>query len=92
MSRCAPKKDGYADSLCSVMVRASERFASPRQKGLIAGNMVNMESGERLGTIIQVSSGEFIGKGNRMLLNFCPFCGGQLHDQHDVNKFVESGF
>lgn len=76
--KCSPKKVGYAETLCKALEGIVEIRPSKRSKGVYLGTMVNWKTGEELGSMISIHSGDSIGRGRCM--NICPFCGGYLRD------------
>jgi hypothetical protein len=80
--RCTPLKDGYAETLCDSLKKAAERSPSRKVKGVIVGQMEDFKNRVSLGKRITIRSGEYTSV--MMLANFCPFCGGRLHDQFDT--------
>ncbi|WP_242365619.1 hypothetical protein [Yersinia enterocolitica] len=64
-------------TLCSTLNSAlSGSSPTPKAKGLFLPYRVNIQTGERGTDIVQLHSGEYVGRG--VALNFCPFCGESL--------------
>jgi hypothetical protein len=81
LEKCTPFPDGYAASLCGIMQRVAQRqYGRAGMKGILRNTCVTIPEGTPLGEKITASSGEFTGKGNCIVLNLCPFCGGKLRD------------
>ena len=59
---CEPLKN----SLCGSSPTA-------KSKGLFLPYRVNVRTGEKGTDVVQLHSGEYVGRG--VALNFCPFCG-----------------
>ena len=78
MIKCSAKKGGYAETTCKNLDSVLEIHPTARSKGMFVGEMINIESGKDLGSIISVKSGDHIKRG--FTANFCPFCGGELRD------------
>lgn len=82
-AKCTPLKGGYADTVCEALKMAVQHRPNNKSKGLFTQSIVNTSTDkwERMGSCITLHSGDFVGDG--ILLNLCPFCGGQLHDKGD---------
>lgn len=69
--------NGRRLSLCGPLEAAlSYGNPTPKGKGLYKPERVILATGEPGTEIIQLHSGEFVGKG--VALNFCPFCGEEI--------------
>lgn len=77
-NQCKKKTGGYAESLCDFMQSISTIGAGGKAKGLFTHNMVNVNSGEKLGVGVSIRTAE---RPHGVFLNYCPFCGGELRDQ-----------
>ena len=80
MKKCEALKGGYAnpDSICKTLTMATERGPAGRRKGLFSTSRVQISTGETLGIAIELRAGDF--SKNGVILNSCPFCGGELRD------------
>ena len=76
VTRCAARKGGYSETQCELMQRACKPYSKSRT-GLLSRNIVNINTGERLGTqIVNVAE-----RGDDpVVFNLCPFCCGELRD------------
>ncbi|MBX9476796.1 hypothetical protein [Yersinia enterocolitica] len=64
-------------TLCSTLNSVlSCSSLTPKAKGLFMPYRVNIQTRERGTDIVQLHSGEYVGRG--VALNFCPFCGESL--------------
>ena len=77
--KCTAMKNGYADTLCKAIREASEYHPTKRTKGILNSEIVSMDTGDRKGARINISSGKYI-EAKAVVANFCPFCGGELRD------------
>ena len=73
--KCSAKKGGYADNICIHLGNAMQSSG----KGIIGDMITNIKTGEIKGTAVKVKSGKYSKDG--VLMNSCPFCRGDLHDQ-----------
>lgn len=71
---CDSDGSRYATNVCAHL-REYLQYGGSKTKGFISGNAVMISTGEPLGEKVTYQSG----KGNPVILNFCPFCGGKLH-------------
>ena len=82
MIKCAPRKDGYAETLCEMLLEIAEYHRpGKRSKGLYIGQISNWTTRAVLGR--RVSEYQQDHMGGVFVLNFCPFCGGHLRDMSD---------
>lgn len=72
---CESNGNRYATNICQHLHGYLQSGSTKRGKGFFYGAAVLIASGESLGKKITYQDG----KGNPVLLNFCPFCGGKLH-------------
>jgi hypothetical protein len=76
MKKCESNSTKYASYLCDFMrKRAVTKTPRGKVKGLYKCDVVNTNTGDPLGTMVYYDAG----KGERVSINFCPFCGGKLH-------------
>lgn len=77
--KCESKENRYATNIC-VHLRGYLQFhAKKGMKGFFVGSSVMISTGEKLGEKVTYQDG----KKPPVLLNFCPFCGGELHSIGD---------
>ncbi|ECS0213258.1 TPA: hypothetical protein ACJK1Q_004459 [Salmonella enterica subsp. enterica serovar Typhimurium] len=69
---------------CEVLAAALE-YGNPRpkSKGIFLPERVNINTGEKGISIVQVHSGAYVGRGAAVL--FCPFCGTNLETWSNKN-------
>ena len=82
MIKCTHKPEGYAATLCEAMREVAEVYPTMKAKGVYQSEVVNTKTLEMKGTRILIKSGKH--KGDGIVANVCPFCGGSLRDaSHD---------
>lgn len=76
MKKCESNGTKYASYLCDFMRKAA-KTKSPHGKtrGMFKYSAVDTWTGDSLGEAVYYDEGN----GNRIHLNFCPFCSGKLH-------------
>jgi hypothetical protein len=78
--KCTAKAGGYAETLCDALNSVGDTSPRKQSKGIFFGQMVNFETGEDVGVRVIIKQGNH--QANGLVLNNCPFCGGELHDKH----------
>ncbi|CDH33753.1 hypothetical protein [Xenorhabdus bovienii] len=77
MKKCESNGTKYASQLCDFLrKRAVTKAPHGRVKGLYKSDVVDTLTGEKQGTMVYYDAG----KGDRLHVNSCPFCGGKLHN------------
>lgn len=76
--------NGRQLSPCETLSNALE-YGNPRtkSKGFFLPERVNINTGERGISIVQLHSGDYVGRG--VALHFCPFCGTNIETWSDKN-------
>ena len=86
MIRCSARKGGYANTLCETMEDLAQRKSSNGgTQALRSHFMQDAGTGRFVGLKITVHK-----KRNRVVLNYCPFCGGKLRDNGLLNPDREA--
>lgn len=81
-SKCHVK--GKDISPCDPLSKAlSGSSPTPKGKGLFLPYRVNVRTGEKGTDVVQLHSGEYVGRG--VALNFCPFCGVSIKTWEQSN-------
>lgn len=75
MTKCTAKKDGYALTFCEAMKSTIRPRSSKSQKGLLVSEITNIQTGDRVGSLVFLVTTE---RKNGIAFNVCPFCGGEL--------------
>lgn len=76
MKKCESNGTKYARYLCDFMSkRAKNKSPTGKAKGIYKYPAVVTMTVDSLGDAVYYDEGN----GNRIHLNFCPFCGGKLH-------------
>lgn len=71
------KIEGNHISLCEALSKSLEYGnPTPRSKGAFLPERMNIRTGERGTDIVQLHSGNYVGRGIAMC--YCPFCGESL--------------
>lgn len=77
MSNSKCQVNGKDITLCSILEKAiSGACPTPKAKGVFLPYRINTKTGEKGADIVQLHSGEYVGRGIAMY--FCPFCGESL--------------
>lgn len=63
---------------------------TPKAKGLFMPARVDLTTGQRGTDIVQLHSGEFIGRG--VAMNFCPICGVEIKTWEAPDSNVEVNY
>lgn len=77
--KCESKANRYAKNICQHLRGYLQFHAKKKMKGLFVASSVLISTGEKLGEKVTYQDG----KSNSVILNFCPFCGGELHSIGD---------
>lgn len=83
-AKCELKKDGFFD-WCNAMGLMLHEEANAWVKGLVQINLTNLASGDEscLGVVYRKDSKR---KGEKVMLNVCPWCGEKILNQSKIKK------